>query len=104
MKGAFRKIVESEKTKTVVQYAPNLSGGLPSFLDQASRMEKFLKACTITWRNTTVKRENFSTAPFKDVFDGRKISDQDWYLGFKAMSVSQSFKLVIVQGFVKLKS
>ena len=88
MKGAFRLLVEVERPKKWVEYAPSVEGPLPAFLHSAKHLRKFLNASYRIFRSHRVQRLAFDAKPYKDEFGHLNIDDKTWYHAFTAMNVS----------------
>lgn len=89
MKGFFRPLVEAERAKKHVEYAPCLQGALPAFLHSAKNMRKFLHASFIVYQNTRIHRRRFDPAPYKEEFGITAVDDDRWLHAFNAANVSQ---------------
>ena len=89
MKGAFRMLVEKERAKKLVEYAPSVEGPLPAFLHSAKNLRKFLNASFKVFRSHRVYRLAFDAKPYKDEFGHMDIDDTTWYHAFTAMNVSR---------------
>ena len=88
MKGTFRLLVEKERAKKLVEYAPSVEGPIPAFLHSAKHLQKFLAASFKIFRSYRVHRLAFDAKPYHDEFGHLDIDDNTWYHAFTAMNVS----------------
>ena len=88
MKGTFRMLVQMERPKKLVEYAPSVEGPLPAFLHSAKHLRKFLAASYKVFKSHRVQRLAFDAKPYKDEFGHMDIDDTTWYHAFTAMNVS----------------
>ena len=96
MKGTFRLLVEVERPKKWVEYAPSVEGPLPAFLHSAKHLRKFLHASYRVFRSHRIQRLAFDAKPYKDEFGHLDIDDSTWYHAFTAMNVSTRIKMWII--------
>ena len=95
MKGTFRLLVENERSKKLVEYAPSVEGPLPAFLHSAKHLQKFLDASFKIFRSHRLYRLAFDAKPYKDAFGHLDIDDNTWYHAFTAMNVSIGVTVVM---------
>ena len=88
MKGMKRWNLETLKSANRKEYCPSLKGANAAFNDSADNFGTLLEAASEVYDRVKVKKQDFSSAPFKDRFPDADISDHKWYHTFLALNVS----------------